>query len=499
MMTRATTTTTTSATTTTTADMDGSRPPHRRRLLRGARTRILAAIIFLLVLSELMVVLAQRHILRARAGERVDSALVQEVDEFRTLVRLGRDPNTGERFGGDLGAIFDVFLSRNVPAESEVVVTYLDGRLYKSSDNRPEAKRLQAALAPVSQMERVTRGETRTPDGLRRYLAVPIDVAGPQSGTFVVTVDLGQENAEITEAIQVNAGVSLIVLLAASAVAWFLAGRVLAPLRGLTETARGITESDLTRRLEVEGDDEIAELGRTFNAMLDRLEAAFDSQRTFVSDAGHELRTPITIVRGHLELLGDDPQERRETVALVTDELDRMSRFVDDLLTLAKAERSDFLQLEDLDLDVLTEELLAKATALGDRRWELEAIAPGRLTADRQRLTQAMMNLASNAVQHTLEGDRIALGSEMRDGDARLWVADEGPGVAAADRERIFDRFARAGGGRRRSEGAGLGLAIVRVIAQAHGGRVVLDGRPGRGARFTLEIPTEPQTEVVPE
>ena len=99
--------------------------------------------------------------------------------------------------------------------------------------------------------------------------------------------------------------------------------------------------------------------------MLDRLESAFASQRAFVSDAGHELRTPITIVRGHLELLGDDPQERRETVELVSDELDRMSRFVEDLLTLAKAERSDFLRLEEVDLDLLTEELMAQ----GIRRW----------------------------------------------------------------------------------------------------------------------------------
>ena len=113
----------------------------------------------------------------------------------------------------------------------------------------------------------------------------------------------------------------------------------------LADTARSISETDLTRRIPVSGRDEIAELARTFNAMLDRLEAAFATQRAFVSDASHELRTPITIVRGHLELLGDDPQERRETIALVTDELDRMSRFVDDLLLLAKAERDDFLRV----------------------------------------------------------------------------------------------------------------------------------------------------------
>jgi signal transduction histidine kinase len=166
-----------------------------------------------------------------------------------------------------------------------------------------------------------------------------------------------------------------------------------------------------------------------------------------------------------------------------------MSRFVEDLLTLAKAERGDFIRPENLDLDALTEELMAKAAGLGDRRWEFDGIGAGVIVADRQRLTQAIMSLAQNAVEHTASGDRIAIGSALAGGEARLWVADTGPGVAPADRERIFERFARAGGSRRRSEGAGLGLAIVRAIAEAHGGRVELDTAPGRGAKFTLVIP----------
>jgi two-component system OmpR family sensor kinase len=285
------------------------------------------------------------------------------------------------------------------------------------------------------------------------------------------------------------------VLLIASALAWVIAGRVLAPLRTLQTTAHAITETDQTQRIEVHGDDEIAELGRTFNAMLDRLEAAFASQRAFVSDAGHELRTPITIVRGHLELLGDDPLEREETVALVTDELDRMARFVDDLLLLAKAEQADFLHLAPLDLDVLTDELYNEAKALADRDWRLVGSGTGTVTADRQRLTQAVMQLAQNAAEHTRDGDRIALGSAIRNRVAMLWVADSGPGIPAAERDEIFERFHRGGDGRRRSEGAGLGLSIVRAIAEAHGGRVELDTREGAGATFTLIVPTEPPPE----
>ena len=282
------------------------------------------------------------------------------------------------------------------------------------------------------------------------------------------------------------------VLLLASVIAFLVAGRVLRPLRDLRDGARSISETDLSRRIPAEGEDEIADLARTFNSMLDRLQQAFASQRDFISDAGHELRTPITIIRGHLELMGDDPVERRETVALVTDELERMSRFVDDLLLLAKAQRPDFLQLEPLDLDDLARELSVKAQALAPRDWQLEASrAHGRLVADRQRLTQAVMNLATNATRHTEPDETIEIGAELNGSEARLWVRDSGTGIAPADRERIFDRFTQAESGRRDPDGAGLGLAIVRAIAEAHGGRVQMETIEGTGSKFTLIIPDE--------
>jgi signal transduction histidine kinase len=461
----------------------------------GTRTRVLLAFVVLLALSTVASTFALRQILLARAGERVDGALVQEVDEFRRLVRDGRNPLTGERFGADVEGLFDVFLQRNVPGEGEDIFTFVDGRPYRCS--RPSCAPNQRLLDRVMELgasASTERGEIQTPAGEVRYLAVPVEVGNRQRGEFVVAVNLGQERREVQEAAQVAAGVSLAVLLIASGLAWVIAGRVLAPLRTLRTTAQAITETDLTRRLDVHGNDEIAELGRTFNAMLDRLEAAFASQKALVSDAGHELRTPITIVRGHLELLGDDPAEREETIALVTDELDRMARFVEDLLLLAKAEQGDFLHLGPLDLDVLTDELYAKAQALAERDWRLAGTGTGRLTADRQRLTQAVMQLAQNAVQHTEPGDRIALGSALAGRTVRLWVADSGPGVPPHEQAAVFDRFHR-GGDRRRSDGAGLGLSIVRAIAEAHGGRVELDSPSGQGATFTLIIPTDPPRE----
>jgi signal transduction histidine kinase len=226
--------------------------------------------------------------------------------------------------------------------------------------------------------------------------------------------------------------------------------------------------------------------------MLDRLEAAFRTQRDFIDDASHGLRTPITVVRGHLELLEDDPEQRANTIALVTDELDRMARIVNDLLDLAKAQHPDFLDLEVVDVEALTLDVVQKAKALGSRAWRLEAGRSGRIVADRQRLTQALLQLAQNAVRHTTEGQTVRIGWDVAEGTARLWVTDEGPGIPPEEHGRIFNRFARASRmSQDGSGGAGLGLPIVRAIAEAHHGRVDLQSASGEGATFTLILPVD--------
>jgi len=378
---------------------------------------------------------------------------------------------------GDVRTLFDQFLARDVPDEAEASFTFVGPQPYRSNADLGTGAQLIDGVRDLGDVDGVERGDI---DDDYRYVAVPVNLRGERRGTFVVTADLGHERAEVGEAVRVAGGIGFGMVVLVSALAYAAVGRILSPLRELGGTARSIESGDdLTRRIDVRGNDDIAELGHLFNAMLDRLEQAFALQREFVSDAGHELRTPITIIRGHLELLQGDP----ETYRVVADELDRMSRFVEDLLTLAKSERPDFLLLSDLDLDLLTEELMAKATRLGPREWTLEATGAGLLRGDRQRLTQAVMNLAHNAVQHTGAGDTIALGSSHEGDTARIWVADTGPGVKAEDRERIFER-AHSG-----SDGAGLGLAIVRTIATAHGGRVELDSEEGKGARFTIVLP----------
>jgi two-component system OmpR family sensor kinase len=209
----------------------------------------------------------------------------------------------------------------------------------------------------------------------------------------------------------------------------------------------------------------------------------------FASGASHGLRDPLTMCRVYLELLSDKPDELQKTIALVLGELDRMARIIDGLELLAEAERADFLRREPIDLELFTHELIASASTLAAREWKLDAAAQGVLRADRARLTDATMQLARNAVEHTHEGDAIAIGTSLDENEARLWVTDAGVGVPESDRERIFERFARGRGAHRRYRGGGLGLAIVKAVAEAHGGRVELESRVGSGSTFTVVMP----------
>jgi two-component system, OmpR family, sensor kinase len=461
---------------------------------------MLIAHVGLLAVAVVASVLVARQVLVVRLEERIDHELDQEVSELRLLAR-GRDPRTGRPFGTDVRRVFEVFLERNIPARNEVIITYVDGRVFERTPTlRAPPYRLDEDRELTARWGRLAgpdAGEIATPGGRVRFLAVPVQIDGAPAATFAVGVFRDREEEELNDAITALAAVGLALLVAGTVLAWRLASGILRPVRAVTSTARSITATSLERRIPEQGGDEIAELAATFNDMVDRLERAFAAQRDFLDDAGHELRTPITIVRGHLETLEEDPAARARTIELVLDEVKRMGRLVDDLVLLAQSDEPDFLRVESVDVAALTNDLYEKARALGDREWRIDAAGRGIIVADGQRLTQAVMQLAQNAVEHTDASDEIGLGSTVTPAGAEFWVRDTGSGVADEDRERIFERLER--GAHASRAGAGLGLAIVTAIARAHGGRAQLDGAGGPGARFSITVPTDqPEREGLP-
>jgi signal transduction histidine kinase len=462
----------------------------------GVRTRILAAYVFLFALSAAIGLLAFRQSLQIQLEDRVDDALRQETFEFDRLLTDGRDPETGEAFAS-LTALFDVYFARNVPSRDEAFIGFVEGELYRSStlgrfplDRLPEEALANwetlSSTRPDEAESATGRIDTDLGEAFFRAERVRL---GSDVGAFIVTILPANDRDDVSNLLTYGVLVTLGILIVASVGAWVIGGRVLAPVRLLSETAQSISRSDLTRRIEVPGAGDAAEMAHSFNSMLDRLESVFRSHREFIQDASHELRDPLTVCRGYIELLGDDPEERRETVAVVMDELDRMGRIVDELQLLAEAEQPDFLRVEWINLGAFGRELLAKARTLGDRNWVLEATGDGVFLADAQRVTEAVMNLAHNAVQHTEPDDTIEIGIARTDYEVRISVRDTGVGISVTDQERIFNRFRRGTDAHRRYRGGGLGLAIVKVILEAHGGWVELESRLGEGSTFTLVFP----------
>ncbi len=471
-----------------------------RRIFLGIRPRILVWYFLLMASTTLVSISATRKILCDQIEQRTEGFLAAEVERFQRLANQ-QDNRTNQLRRDDVANLFDQFLSSYVPTRNESIFTLLSGQPYKFSnqsslpDILKQHPNLVSKWAALTQQE---RGRVNTPNGPIFYVAQPVKINTETPGVVIAVYDATSDYLVGRGAIFLVIQITMVILVLFWLLAWITAGRVLSPLRLLTETAEKISESDMTRRLSVQGSDEIAELSVTFNKMLDRLQFANTRQQEFIKNAGHELRTPITIIQGHLEILNYQPQRQSETIELVTDELQRMNRLVNDLLLLVRAERADFLNPKPEELDWLTEELYLKARALANRNWQLESKGLSPIVVDRGRLTQAVMNLVQNAVRHTQQGDAITLGSAVKNSYAYFWVRDTGEGIAPVDQQRIFERFARATNSDRCSEGegAGLGLSITEAIATAHLGWVELDSSLGYGSTFTIVIPLVSTFEV---
>ncbi|MPV48842.1 MULTISPECIES: cell wall metabolism sensor histidine kinase WalK [unclassified Pseudactinotalea] len=455
-----------------------------------ARTRILAWILLIVTIAVSVIVVATARSVLAGVQSGANTELTHEAEKFRGFASRP-DPATGREFTS-VRELLTSHLQHNLPEHSETFFSVIDGVPDRRSGGDPPVRLdLDAAfVAQATAAEEPFSANLSTSAGPVTFAVLPVEFVGdPQTGRLVIVEFLAPELDEAWSTIWVMSVIAVIALALAGATGWFVAGRVLAPIRELSETAARISETDLGRRIEVDGSDDVAQLAETFNRMLDRLETAFDGQRRFLDDAGHELRTPITVIRGHLELMGTDPLERAQTLALVGDELGRMSRLVDDLIVLARSERPDFLLLAPADLTDLVVETFAKATALAARHWTIDETPEVFAVVDAQRLTQALLQLAANAVEHTGADDSVAVGGAVVAGRLRLWVRDSGTGIPPEDQARIFARFARGAADMRAGRGTGLGLAIVDRIAAAHGGHIALDSEPGRGSTFVLDLP----------
>jgi len=407
-------------------------------------------------------------------------------------------------------------LTPEVAAVLEVVPDYLlvtsrDGRLLFAS---PDARAL--TFAEFEQLNAIARpptargGASHLPGRVRidpngptmHYIVRAVPDAGDQFGAIFAGADTRSSELRLQQLLLTIVIAFFVGVVPAILVGGWIAGRALEPVDRMITEVREITDGrSLHRRLAVPMErDELGRLAETLNQMMTRLERSFAALRRFTADASHELKTPLTVVRAGVERAITRPDMPPETLAALEEtlqEVNRMTELLESLLTLARADegRAD-LHRESVDLrDIIAEagetgELLAEHAGVGiDIRLPPEPLV---FPVDRSRIRQLALNLIENAVKYTPRGGQVSVELGTNDGRAVFTVADTGIGIAPGDLPHVFDRFWRADSARTRTSeraGTGLGLAICKWIAEAHGGTIEVQSRPGRGTTFTVGLP----------
>jgi heavy metal sensor kinase len=381
-------------------------------------------------------------------------------------------------------------------------------RLYRADGTLSFDDNATVGYAPrlVAEARKALRGadaisQVDTDQGALRVGTFPIQRDGQVIGALQVGLALEDSEDTLQTLLKVLLALAPATLLLASGGGLFLADRALAPIDRITRTARRISAENLSGRIGMCGpDDEVGRLARTFDAMLERLDAAFARQRQFTADASHELRTPLTAIIGQIDVTLEqlrDTESYRVTLAAVREQARRLARLSNDLLFLAHTDvPPDVVAFEPLDLSDLLPAIAAQVAPLAAARAQAVALAPLpplAVLGNEDQLIRLILNLLDNALCYTPPGGRIALDGALDGANVTLRVSDSGPGIAPEHLPRLFDRFFRGDRSRGRAQGgSGLGLAIAQSIARAHGGRIDVESTVGRGSTFTVILPVAP-------
>lgn len=436
----------------------------------------------------------------------MESNLQQETDESLRLraAHVEREITIGE--AGILNreavatALFDLAPLEEFSAPGIYVQVFdVQGTVLSSSPNLPGG-RLPATSGLVTAALGGQEGFVTAkagPDRVRIF-ALPLQHQGKAIGTVLVGESLHLLDVTLGRMRQLLAVAAIGAALVSIVVGWWLTSSGLGPIAAVTRVARRIAVTgQFEQRLEAPpAHDELGELVSTFNEMLDRLERSFRLQREFLADASHELRGPLTVIRGNLDLLKMDisEEDREESAREVTEELERMSRLISDLLFLAEVDVQEMVERQPVALDEVVSKVSSRAGGVdgGAHEIAVDNNEPATVGGDRYRLEQMLWNLVDNALRYTPPGGKVTLSLRSHGEIAEVTVADTGIGIPQDQLPRIFERFYRVDRARSRGHGgAGLGLAIVKQVAEAHGGQVRVRSSLGEGTVFTIALPVQ--------
>jgi len=465
------------------------------------RTRLLLALLGLVALGLVVAGVATFTSLRSFLLTRVDQQL-QEARQPVVMVLSSNSQFPGIGQGpsdqqpnlppGTYGALLDT----SGTVISQKTISY--GQTTTAVPKLPSP--LPSAPADDSGATMFSAGSSGSPATSYRVLLQRF----PQAGRIlVVAVPLTETNQTLGRLLGIEVLVSVLVLAALAAASWWLIKHDLRPLERMAGTADAIAAGDLSQRVEpAEPRTEVGRLGLSLNAMLVQIEEAFaeraateDKLRRFLADASHELRTPLTSIRGYAEVFErgakENPDDLATAMRRIEEESKRMGVMVEELLVLARIGEGRQPESAPVDLTHVVSDAVADARAAApDREISLQAADAAIVMGDDNQLRQVVANLLANAREHTPAGTPVHVSLAAADGSAVLAVADEGPGLPDAETEKVFEPFYRADPSRtRETGGAGLGLAIVAAIVEAHGGTVAAASQPGAGATFSVRLP----------
>ncbi len=438
--------------------------------IRARVTAIATAVVVLvLVATSFGLVVLQRHVLMGN----VDEAIRNQATDLAAAWSAGRAPTTIDGLGDD---------------DAAAQIVDVDGRVVASSANVRGA-------APIS--DPPPAGQTsivRTIGGLphdgARFRVVSLRTAGPSPAVVHVAAPLDDLDESILALTRALLAAVPVIAAVQAVLVWWLVGRTLRPVEAIRAEVDSIGPRQLDRRVPIPpSDDEISRLAVTMNGMLTRIEGATASQQRFVADASHELRSPLTRMRTELEVELAHPDDAAATLRSVLDEVVGLQRLVDGLLTLAAVDAGPAAPPDAEDqtarLDLVVDRAVQRTAWTPSVRLDVRIPDSAVVRGAPEQLVRAMSNITDNAARYAAASVRIT--ASQQDGDVVLVVEDDGPGIAADDQERVFQRFARGADGSP-AEGSGLGLAIAREVVERHGGSIVVAPSTSGGARLVVTL-----------
>ena len=412
----------------------------------------------------------------------VDNTLEKTVLNILELARFDQE--------GQIGFVAPISFDPQV----EFQVWSVDGTLMDAANTTSFEVPLDTTMMGTDEARFSDMDDER---GHYRVWTVPVNVSDQQVGVVQAGVKLSGTDAVLGDLFRYILGVGAIVMILAGLVSWITVQRTLLPLSMVTATALQITNADnLSMRIPQTSNrkDEITQLIEAFNLTLSRLEEVFITQRRFLADVGHELRTPLTVLKGNIDLLRKmDKDVDPEILGIMDHEINRLSRLINDILLLARAESGKLpLDMQEVDLDTVVLEVMQQAMILaeGKKKILLGEFDQVMVLGDRDRLQQVLLNLMSNAVKYTPDGGEVQISLKKEGDKAKVVIKDNGPGISPADLPHIFERFYRADQSRNRvkseAKGFGLGLSIAYWIVRNHDGLIEVDSVLDKGTTFIV-------------